>query len=268
MSVACGQCIGCRLERSRQWAIRCYHEAQMWEENCFVTLTYAPEHLPPDRSLHLDHFQKFMKRLRKKTGGGVRFFHCGEYGEQFGRPHYHAILFNVAFGDQKLWKVQNEFPLYTSEALSRLWPLGFSSVGAATFQSAAYVARYILKKVTGAQSASHYEWTDPETGEVHQRKPEYVTMSRRPGIGRTWLDKYGGSDCWRHDEVVIDGRAMRPPRYYDDVLKVEHPSEFEATKRRRVAASLAHADNNTPERLEVREKVQQAKLTRLKRTVE
>ena len=65
---ACGQCIGCRIERSRQWAIRCVHEAQLYEANCFITLTYAPEHLPKNGSLVLEHFQKFMKRLRKRVG--------------------------------------------------------------------------------------------------------------------------------------------------------------------------------------------------------
>ena len=85
--VPCGQCVGCRLERSRQWAIRCVHEAQMHRSNCFITLTYSPDFLPDPPSLNLRDFQLFMKRLRKRFGDGIRFFHCGEYGEQCGRPH-------------------------------------------------------------------------------------------------------------------------------------------------------------------------------------
>jgi len=65
LELPCGQCIGCRLERSRQWAIRCVHEASMHENNCFITLTYAPEYLPPDGGLIKSDFQKFIKRLRK-----------------------------------------------------------------------------------------------------------------------------------------------------------------------------------------------------------
>ena len=94
VDVPCGQCIGCRLERSRQWAVRCMHEASLYENNCFITLTYNEDHIPSDGSLKKDHFQKFMKRLRKKFGAGIRFFHCGEYGAELSRPHYHAILFN------------------------------------------------------------------------------------------------------------------------------------------------------------------------------
>lgn len=283
MKVACGQCIGCRLERSRQWAIRCHHEASLWENNCFITLTYNDEHLPEDRSLQLRDYQLFMKRLRKAYGPGIRFFHCGEYGERFGRPHYHAILFNLDFQDKKLWKMVNGLPLFTSGELSELWPFGYSSVGAATFSSAAYVARYIMKKQTGAGAdvlkeiedpatgavhlRKHYEWIDPETGQVHSRRPEYVTMSRRPGIGRGWLDKYR-SDVWPDDFVVIDGKKMKPPRFYDRCIELDDPDLHKAVKRKRQAGNLAHADNQTPERLAVREKVQEARLKLLPRKLD
>ena len=121
--VPCGQCIGCRLERSRQWAMRCCHEASLYDLNCFITLTYDPEHLPPDGSLVLDHFQRFMKRLRKRFGSGIRFFHCGEYGEKFARPHYHACLFNFDFPDKVLYTIRDEIRLYRSAILEELWPL-------------------------------------------------------------------------------------------------------------------------------------------------
>lgn len=74
-TIPCGQCVGCRLEHSRRWAVRMMHEAQMHDKNCFITLTYNDQYLPADGSLHLDHFQKFMKRLRKKFGDvSIRFF--------------------------------------------------------------------------------------------------------------------------------------------------------------------------------------------------
>lgn len=152
----CGQCVGCRLERSRQWALRCVHESKMHKDNCFITLTYATEHLPPDSSLHYPDFQKFMKRLRKKYGEGIRFYMCGEYGENFGRPHFHACLFGHNFTDLKLWKETNGQKLYRSKELEQLWPFGHSSVGSVTFESAAYVARYIMKKITGEAAEQHY----------------------------------------------------------------------------------------------------------------
>jgi hypothetical protein len=97
LKLPCGRCIGCRLERSRQWAVRCVHEASLHEKNCFITLTYSPENLPKDGSLDVSHFQKFMKRFRKRFGPGIRFFHCGEYGESLSRPHYHACIFGFDF---------------------------------------------------------------------------------------------------------------------------------------------------------------------------
>ena len=92
LKIPCGRCIGCRLERSRQWAIRCVHEASLYERNCFITLTFSPEHFPKDRSLNKRDFQLFIKRLRKKFGPGVRYFHCGEYGEQCVNCGFNKIL--------------------------------------------------------------------------------------------------------------------------------------------------------------------------------
>ena len=145
LTLPCGQCVGCRLERSRQWAIRCVHEASMHKKNCFITLTFDNQHLPKDGSLDVRDFQLFMKRVRKRFGTNIRFYHCGEYGEKLGRPHYHACLFNFDFEDKILWKEINGQKLYISQSLSELWPFGFSTIGEVTYQSAAYVARYIMK---------------------------------------------------------------------------------------------------------------------------
>lgn len=146
LDLPCGKCVGCRLNRSRQWAIRCMHEASLYDKNCFITLTYDDEHLPKNRGLDVSHFQNFMKRLRKEYGQGIRFFHAGEYGSKTRRPHYHALLFNHDFVDKSLIAVRNDHRLYVSPSLQRLWPFGYSSVGDVTFESAAYVARYSLKK--------------------------------------------------------------------------------------------------------------------------
>lgn len=277
VQVPCGQCVGCRLERSRQWAIRCVHEAQMHEQNCFITLTYNDEHLPEDRSIDVREFQLFMKRLRFKYGSGIRFFHCGEYGEKTRRPHYHAILFGLDFEDKKLWKVENEFRIYTSEELQELWsdkdgsPLGFCTLGAASFQSAAYVARYVMKKQTGPRSNYHYQWIDWKTFKRHKLRPEYVTMSRggttgKGGIGKAWLDKYK-SDVFPSDFVVINGKKMRIPKAYDRWIEAEHPAEFKRVKASRKQGVKKHADNNTPARLKVREKVAEERLSRLPRNL-
>lgn len=226
LDLPCGQCVGCRLERSRQWAIRCMHEASLYDRNCFLTLTYDQKHLPSDGSLHLEHFQLFMKRLRKKYGSSkenpIRFYHCGEYGEQFARPHYHALLFNHDFEDKRYFSERNGNRVYTSDSLSDLWKEGFSVIGDVTFESAAYVARYVMKKVTGEKAEEHYG----------SRRPEYTTMSRRPGIGKLWFDKFR-SDVYPRDGVIVRGRLTRPPRYYDRQLELVDPSTMALLKIKR-----------------------------------
>ena len=267
LQVPCGQCIGCRLERSRQWAIRCIHEAQLHSKNCFITLTYSPAHVPADGSLKLRHFQLFMKRLRKRFGDGIRFFHCGEYGEKYGRPHYHACLFNFDFPDKTLFCVDNGYKLYRSNALEELWPFGFATIGAVTFESAAYVARYILKKVTGDSAEAHYTRWDSDGVVTAVLAPEYVTMSRRPGIASGWFEKFG-SDVYPGDFVVIRGRKMRPPRYYDNLLKLSSPLDFEEVHFERWKTAQLHLDNQSEERLNVRHEVQKARLRKLPRNLE
>jgi len=270
----CGQCIGCRLERSRQWAVRCMHEAQMHEENCFITLTYSEDQLPQDRSLHKQHFQKFMKRLRKAIAPKkVRYYMCGEYGDNTKRPHYHACLFGYDPRDKELYRTTDGINLYSSAGLEQIWGKGFVTIGSVTFESAAYVARYVTKKITGRKADAldeiglkHYEWLCPITGEVTELQPEYTAMSLKPGIGKTWLDKYD-SDVYNHDHVIVNGKKCRPPRYYDKVLESYDSEKLEELKIHRQEKAVLHEKNNTLDRLMVREKVQNQRFKQLKRSL-
>lgn len=257
MEVPCGQCIGCRLERSRQWAVRMMHEASLHEQNSFVTLTYDDEHLPKDGSLQKADFQRFMKRLRKKRAPvPVRYFHCGEYGDENGRPHYHAILFGVDFPDRGLDATSGRGDdWYSSPELQSLWPYGHATIGAVTFESCAYVARYVLKKVTGDRATDHYRRYSPD-GEVYYLQPEYCSMSLKPGIGARWFEEYS-KEVVDYDGVVNGGKLAGVPRYYD---KLRDSEELRRTKRKRVRSALKHLDNNTPERLAVREEVKAAQV--------
>ncbi len=259
VKIPCGRCIGCRLEYSRQWAIRCVHEAQLHEKNSFITLTYNDENLPEDGSLNKKHFQDFMKRLRKqldKEGIKIRYYHCGEYGEKLKRPHYHAIICGYDFPDRKLFKVKQGVRLYRSEMLERLWQYGFSTVGDVTFESAAYVARYVLKKVTGDKAEEHYQG----------KQQEYTTMSRRPGIGKEWLLKYK-DDVYNYDHVIIrNGIKCRPPKYYDEIYDEIEPEKMEKIKIKR--RKKAKEGEYTYERLRAKEVIQKQKLGLLVREIE
>jgi len=250
VTIPCGQCIGCRLERSRQWAVRCTHEASLYQKNAFITLTYNNESLPEFGTLDRKAFPKFIKRLRRRIDGNVRYFHCGEYGEITSRPHYHACLFGFDFEDKYQWTVRNDLPVWRSPFLEKLWPYGNSEIGSVTFESAAYVARYILKKVTGFAARDHYEIIDPLTGEIRQREPEYTTMSRRPGIGKTWYDQFN-QEVFPSDEIIIRGKKQKPPRYYHEQYEIVDPEGAADVSKRR--NEHRNRMDETPERLQVRE---------------
>lgn len=278
----CGRCVGCRLERSRQWALRCVHEASLHADNVFLTLTYNDKELPTRHwtgeyddfgqyvyggTLLKRHWQGFMKRLRRRVNARISYFHCGEYGDRYGRPHYHACIFGLDFPDKRFYTTKNGHKLYTSETLDALWGHGFCTIGAVTFESAAYVARYVMKKITGALADAHYESVDFNTGEIHRLPSEYVTMSLKPAIGKGWYERYG-AEVTQNDSVIIRGREMKPPKYYDKLLEAEYPEAHQFFKEERQAQARARAAEATPERLRVRETVALAKLTQKKRMVE
>lgn len=234
------------------------NEASLYENNCFITLTYNEENLPPGGSLNKRDFQLFMKRLRKKFSDvEIRYYMCGEYGEQLSRPHFHACLFNIDFDDKQLLKKHNGESYYTSSILEQLWPYGFSIIGSVTFESAAYVARYILKKMTGEKAAMHY----------NGKTPEYTTMSRRPGLGAEWLKKYH-QDAYPSDFLIMKNKKIKIPRYYDQLHEIDNAELIKHIKQRRKAAMQNHAENNSIGRLRVRETIQCLRVKKLTRKEE
>lgn len=231
------------------------HESKMHDRNCVVTLTYNDKELPADRSLVKRDLQLFMKRLRKEFGSGIRFYACGEYGEKNKRPHYHAVLFNFDFADKRFYKKSSIGDnLYTSDTAERIWSHGFCVVGEVTFESCAYIARYIVDKMTGPMADKWYTYTDPETGEIIRVLSEFTNMSRRPGIGRGYHEKYG-EEVFRHDNVIMNGKPVRPPRYYDVLNDALDSKRMERVKKKRRREAMKHQEDNTPERRRVKETV-------------
>lgn len=233
ISLPCGQCLFCRIDYSRQWATRAVKEGSLYRDNCFVTLTYSPENLPPDGKLDYKAPSLFMGRLRQKFGSGIRSFGCAEYGEDFGRPHYHLILFNHDFHDKRPFKRSGDFTLYRSPDLESLWPYGHSSVAEFNYETAAYVARYTVKKIKSKTSIPEYERVDPRTGEVTEIPPRSCAVSRRPGIGSDWVKK-NSEFLLNHDYVVVNGAVLRPPKFFDNILKKLDPERFESNQQARI----------------------------------
>lgn len=247
----CGYCIGCRLEHSRQWAIRCVHETQVHDENCFLTLTYNNESLPEGGSLRKKDLQLFirrLKRLKETEKDGIRYYGCGEYGDELGRPHYHLLVFNYDFKDKEVIQKDYRFrrnrfsksdikTLYKSKELEEIWKKGFCSIGDVDFESAAYVARYTMKKyhLTPTERAKGKNIDEHYRG----KEVEFAIMSKRPGIGKLWFDRYKG-DVYPKDFFTLKGRKMRPPRYYDDLLKKKDKKMMEKIKEDRIKNQEEH----------------------------
>lgn len=265
IAIPCGQCIGCRLDKAYQWAIRCVHESKMHDRNVFITLTYNQESVPHDYSVKLRDWQLFMKKLRHRKGAGVRFLAVGEYGDIGLRPHYHALLFNCDFHSKDVVRVDPKIgPVYTSSELAELWPVGSHEIGSVTPSSADYCCRYSLKKINGDKADAHYNRVSPIDGNTYRVATEFMVSSRRPGIGATWLEKFKG-DAFPSDFLIIDGQRRKPPAYYFRKLSEDDQKPI---KRARKRTAVKQRWNNTKERLAVREEIHTLRVQRLQRKLE
>ncbi len=264
------------------WAMRIIHEASLHLDhygNSWITLTYRSKHecsaeqfdqghyVPDDYSLNKKHFQKFIKRLRKNFPQKIRYFHCGEYGDENLRPHYHACLFNCSFNDKVVEQDDQGIVTYSSPTLEKLWPYGFCTVGELNFTTAAYTAGYIVKKITGNLAMEAYLRND-EDGVAYWVVPPYVTMSLKPGIGAEFYEKYK-DDFFPSDESPVPGKGIinKVPRYYESILANENPELLEMVKQLRQTFIEAHREDYTPERLKAKYDCAKARQQRKKRTL-
>lgn len=209
-----------------------------------------------------------MKRLRDRTSANVRFYMCGEYGEKLKRPHYHYLLFGYNFADREYSHTSpSGEKLYTSKLLDDIWQHGRAWIGDVTYESCAYVAAYVMKKINGTLADTHYLRTD-EHGCDFWLEPEFNEMSRRPGIGKTWWQEFN-KDIYTTDTVVRrEGKKMRPPRYYDKLMELFDPATMAITKLRREMRAKELGQDNTPARLADKEAVTKAKLATKTRNLE
>lgn len=247
IEIPCGQCIGCRLAYSREWANRCMLEAKEHKNNWFLTVTYRDEHLPLTpivntetgelthiSTLRPKDIQKFIKDLRRYyehhyNHKGIRFYLCGEYGSLTERAHYHILIYNLPIYDLKLHKKMRTGPLYNSETLEKIWKKGFIGICEMTWETCAYTARYMMKKHKGERAKEYYENKGIE--------PEFCRMSRRPGIGKKYFD-LNKEEIYKNDEIWLTGgngkaKKIKPPKYYDKLYDIENHDEMEQIKAER-----------------------------------
>lgn len=210
-------------------------------------------------------FDKFPRAKNKIKITPFRYYMCGEYGEKYRRPHYHICIFGYEFADRTYWrKSPSGEKLYRSKTLEKLWPLGHSTIGDVTFESAAYVARYVMKKVNGEKQKKHYEVIDKDTGEIKEIIPEYNDMSRRPGLGTNWIKKYT-ADVYPQGRVIVRGKPSNAPRFYDKYIRKEDYYTYDELKLQREHDARQQYLEQTHERLRVREQVTLARIKSLKR---
>jgi hypothetical protein len=280
--VACGKCESCRIDYSRDWATRVFHEMQVSKVGCFLTLTIDNKHMVkkgfyrqengepkyyPPYSVYKRSLQLFFKKLRKATAikkgrkliyQEYRYLACGEYGDKYFRPHYHAVIMGYDFPDKKYWQMSPSGELlYRSSLLEKVWPYGFSSIGEANWKTAAYIARYTLKK---RKDKGAYQRIDKETGEWTEVNPEFVIMSK--GIGKTWWQKYK-TDTDKDYLIVDRDKTTRVPRYYDKLREREDPESLADIKKEREEYAIANQEG--AERKVARSIVKKTQAAMLKR---
>ena len=297
--IPCGKCVGCRLEYSKDWATRCVCEAKEWKENWFITLTYNDENIPyKDKFIYTNEnnekitftddgtwngylkpedLTNFLKRLREKEARiknheNIRYFSCGEYGDNTQRPHYHAIMFNLNIEDIELLKYdENGNPLYKSKYLDEIWGKGHVFIAEVNWSTCAYVARYIMKKIKGKESIIDYY--------AKGQTPEFTRMSRMPGIGKTYIEKnwkkvykHGYILAMKYDKTLT---KCRPPKYFNDWLKENHPEEYKKYKHNNIQKQLATerakallTDNDMLDMLNIDATIKNTQVSKLIRTLE
>lgn len=260
IQIACGQCIGCRIRKREEWAVRIFAESKMHEKNVFCTFTYNDDHVPDDYSLHYRHMQLLHYRMRQKYGA-FRFFTVGEYGDEKFRPHYHSIYFGLDFDDKrKSNSLYSRFDLYESESLNECWGKGKVAIGEVTYESSRYCAVYTTKRIGGDLAESHYLRVSPVTGEYVNVQPEFAKMSLKPGIGQAWLEKYY-KDVYVSgaDGVVVNGSKKPIPKFFDKKLEDIAPILLEDFKHKKFKEAMRHPEEFTRARLEVKEKCAKAR---------
>lgn len=252
--IPCGRCIECRLAYTRQKANQMYAEyLSRNKENCyFLTLTYNDENLKEHEtvntetgevfhgiSLCKEDVQKFWKRLRYyKSQDEISYVIAGEYGPASMRPHYHAIVYGLTIDSSKskyLGLSETGSPMWTNSEIEKIWGNGQVAIEKVTWDTCAYVARYIMKKQYG-QNKIIYDCM----GVI----PEFIQQSNKRPIGKTYYEKHK-EELYKTDEFFVPGKqnikTNKPPMYFDKMLKAENEDLYNHIKIRRKTMGMMNS---------------------------
>lgn len=213
--------MACRIARAATWAVRLSHESYDWDKSVFVTLTYNNENYPADGMLNKNELQKFIKRLRRRISGEIKYYATGEYGNELpkgsdgsgapgrpsgapasnGRPHYHLIIYGLGIKDHKCYKYKNVWaciggPIYEAWKNSDGATMGFVWLGTVTYDSCRYTAEYIQKKL-------YYK--------MGNKCQPFSIMSK--GLGKGYVDR----NLKKFEEtltIIYQGKKVAIPPYY------------------------------------------------------
>ena len=221
LDVPCGKCLGCRIKIRKEWALRMLHELSNHNDSVFVTLTYSDEYLPDNQSLDKKSLQLFFKRLRKDLAfenRSIKYFACGEYGDESKRPHYHMIIFGMGLNDWDKLLVMQNWPFCDWSVKD----IADKSFGLAEPDSINYVSAYIDKKFSGDLADSEYK----DQG----REPVFKLSSQGIGL-RFALDNK--SQIESQGYITRNGVKNSVPRYYIKKLDIEvnPPDNFDAVEK-------------------------------------
>lgn len=274
--VPCGGCLGCRMTRKMDWAMRISHEARYHQKSMFLTLTFRPSDLPLDNSLSKGIMQKYIQDLRNYARGErISYFLAGEYapgkkknpqtGIPFpGRPHYHLIILGAEFDDQVSIDTGSKGDtVYTSADCEKLWPYGNNYIGKVTPASAAYCAGYIVDKMTGPLGELHYVTDDPEEGLLNI-EPEFQLQSTRPALGKSWFDEYHADI--QKGFITDKGQKREVPRAYERWLEQYFPENYDEYLERKMDAVDLRDPDNKPARLAVQKECAQRRINKSKQS--
>lgn len=271
----CGHCIACRRERRQDLTVLQSLEASLYDENWFLTLTYDDAKFSSGvapRSLDKQHLKDFVISMRKYcayNGASFRFFACGEYGDEFERPHYHMSIFGLSssllgiadddeviqtrkrglYDNGRIVRCENSRVdsngnfFWQSPVISDRWRYGNHQIYRANRETFQYVAGYTVKKLSGDRAKA---WLD--SGRVLP----YFAQSR-PSIGFPWFERFGrtlaqtNGEKLVNDSVSVGDITWRIPRIMMKWFERFDPVHFDEIKYMR-GLNLKELDPNEVKR--------------------